>query len=249
MKRRTFLKSAGAIAIAHSLNCIGTIENCVIAKEPFEEYTPGAKSLDFILSHGLRGSHKDLEPIKTRIREEGYGTLVWDYPDYADNIEDLVLRAGEFKEKYQIQNPVFGGVSLGGMVSFGAAAKYDCAGLLIINSAHRGTPAFSNVLKSEALRRKDCTRHPAKISALVELCGSLIGYEPPIQNINAPVIYISSEKDEIFPREEVEYTISHLTCDYSWTELKNSGHAIYEDRIEEILNLITEQVRKVFGAR
>jgi 3-oxoadipate enol-lactonase len=141
----------------------------------FDHRPPMGRGLTFVFFNALTGEAVSWEAmIAPALREQGHGTLLWNYRGQKDSLfsPDLHITAagivGDAKAllaALQPRRPVFVGLSIGGL--FAARAHLDgaaCEGLLLINTLRKAGPRLAWI--NDAVLRAALTGGPRLIQDL-----------------------------------------------------------------------------------
>lgn len=240
--------------------------------EPF--FLPGGRT-GCLLLHGFTGTPKEMRMLGDSLSAAGYTVLAprlfghatspeamgrarWQ--DWLASVED-----GMNLLKGCTDRQVVMGLSMGGILSLIAAARYDFSGAVVFSAPsqmpsdprsfllpligwlnlhiNKGEPDWRN---AEAARdHVDYPFYPTR--AIVELKKLINVMRHELSNITIPVLLVQSRQDDAIPSDSMETLYSQInSLDKSKFWVENSGHVIIrEPAREEIFAEVKSFLRRL----
>lgn len=229
--------------------------------EPF--FLPGGRT-GCLLIHGFTGTPKEMRMLGDSLALEGYTVLAPRLFGHATTPEDMVrarfndwiasVEDGMNLLKGCTDHQVVMGLSMGGILSLIAAARYDfCAAvsfsapcalppdprawlLPLLGRLNLRLPKGKSDWRNlEAARdHKDYPYYPAR--SIIELDGLIKFMLGELKDIKIPVMLVQSKTDKGIPSESMETLYHKLPeIDKSMLWVENSGHVIIREPEREII--------------
>lgn len=240
--------------------------------EPF--FIPGNKT-GCLLVHGFTGTPKEMKQLGDSLASEGYTILAprlfghatqpsdmnrarWN--DWLASVEDGYNILKGCTEKQFIM-----GLSMGGILSLIAAARYDFKGVVTFSApyaipqapperimpvlvpfkpkARKGISDWRN--QDAANDHKDYPYYPTR--AVIELLKLIKETRAELSRVTIPALLVQSHLDTSIPEESLEYFYEHISStDKAKLWVKNSGHVIIrEPDREEIFEAVKSFMKRV----
>lgn len=223
--------------------------------EPF--FMPGSKT-GCLLVHGFTGTPKEMRMLADSLTGEGYTILAPRLAGHATCVEDITrtfwedwlcsVEDGIHLLKDCTEEQVIMGLSMGGILSLIAAARYDLAGVVsfstpsslpgdprakylpvlkyFVRSVPKGKPDWRN---EEAAR--DHAHYPVyPTAAIIQLKELIEVMRAELVNVTIPALFIQSRQDQGIPAESLDTLMASVSStDKSCLWVENSGHVIIRE--------------------
>jgi carboxylesterase len=229
--------------------------------EPF--FIPGG-NIGCLLVHGFTGTPKEMRMLADSLAQEKYTILAPRLAGHATRVEDITRSHWEdwlssVEDSINLlkgctQQQVIMGLSMGGILSLIAAARYDLAGVVsfstpcslpgdprakylpvlkyFIREVSKGKPDWRN--QEAAKDHKDYPYYPT--AAILQLKELIEVMQSELVNVKIPALFVQSRVDQGIPAESLETLYAQVSStDKTKFWVENSGHVIIREPERELI--------------
>lgn len=219
--------------------------------------------LGIIIIHGFCGSTKEIEPLANKLKSLGYDVLTpslkghtgkrkdlkhVSYNDWVNDVEKAYL---EFKSNHK--DIILIGFSMGGLLSFQLARKYNVKSIITLN-----TPIYIGSVKNffkhvvndirkykiDNLKRFACYSYKIPVNAIVNFRKLLSDTKENLNEVTCDVWLNQSTDDETVKPKSINYLHDNIgSSNKNMMMYHESNHMILQSEIAE--DVMTDLVKYI----
>ncbi len=213
----------------------------------------GSKKTKFLIIHGFGGGVDDVKPLAQYLNSLGYDAVCpvlkghagtkedmkkTTYNEWIDSAEHELLSLQKEGDEILLM-----GFSMGGLIAFNLASKYNIKGIVTINTPiyywnmKQVTLNLADDIKNkkrENIRRYIQAKNNTPIYALIQFQLLLHKTKPKLEKITCPILMIQAEDDDTVRRKSVDYINMHVSSnDKTIRYFQEGGHLILLSPVAE----------------
>lgn len=221
----------------------------------------GHRNIKYLIIHGFGGGVHEVKPLAEHLTDIGLEAVcpllkghsatkkemkTVTYEDWIDSVEKELPSLKE--NKYDI---ILIGFSMGGLIAFNLACKYNIRAIITINTPiyywNLGQ-VFLNIIddfKNKKLNH--CRRYFLEtgnfpINSLIQFLKLLHQTKLLLTKVNCPTLMIQAEDDDTVKRKSVKYIYRHLSSEKKMVKyFSKGGHAILQSsQVKQVISCIDD---------